>query len=761
MTITSTRVLAPQRATADISERNAPKPPPKLYAVHDPPFKGYQPPQPDGYEQSRATASTSAIVIDNGSHLVKAGWSFDKSPRFILPPIMAKYRDRKINKACNFVGYDAYVDATTRGQIRNAFDPGTSIVGNWDVMEGVLDYIFLKLGVDGQNGGVDRPLVLTEPIANLGYSRKMMNEILFECYSAPSVTYGIDSLFSYRYNRGTDGLVISSSHSSTHVIPVLNSKALLSNSTRLNWGGAQASDYMMKLLKLKYPTFPDRMTEYQMQQLVHEHCYISTDYDRELSGYLDWTGLEDRDRVVQYPFTEHIVVEKTEEELAKIAERKKESGRRLQEQAAKMRLEKLMKKEQELEYYKDLQQGLASETKKEVKRILDAEEMKDEAALERTIRDLEKSIKKSRNKDLGIEETEEPAEEATFPLLDVPDEELDEAGLKEKRHQRLMKSNIEARQRAKAEKESEKARLAEEERLDNEKRENNFDVWVEERRQAREAILQRIKERERLKADLGNRKSLASQMRMKTLANLAADGPTKKRRRGDGGDDDTFGADDADWGVYRTVATGGDASDDDEEDDPTVQLKAIEDQLLKYDPHFTEDHTLEAQSDWTKSLVHAFLRGPWPFDPESQREAHQLHLNVERIRVPEVVFQPSIAGIDQAGLVEIAADIVNQRFSTPDDRARLLRDVFVTGGGALFRGFEERFAQEFRAMLPEGSVVGVRGAGDKVLDAWRGAAEWVREGEMGRGNAAVTRAEWAEKGGEYIKEHSLGNAGFS
>lgn len=314
-----------------------------------------------------------------------------------------------------------------------------------------------------------------------------MNEILFECYSAPAVAYGIDSLFSYRYNRGTDGLVISSSHASTHVIPVLNSKALLSNSSRLNWGGQQAADFMMKLLKLKYPTFPDRMTEHQITQLVHEHCYVSTDYDRELSSYLDWTGLEDRNRVIQYPFTEHVVVEKTEEELARIAERKKESGRRLQEQAAKIRLEKLMKKEQELEYYKDLQQGLASETKKEVKRILEAEDMKDEAHLERTIRDLERSIKKSRSKDLGNEETEEQ-EEATFPLLDVPDEELDEAGLKEKRHQRLMKSNIEARQRAKAEKEMEKARLAEEERLDNEKRENNFDQWIEERRQAREVF---------------------------------------------------------------------------------------------------------------------------------------------------------------------------------------------------------------------------------------------------------------------------------
>ena len=70
------------------------------------------------------------------------------------------------------MGYNAYADATTRGQIRNAFEPGTSIVGNWDVMEGVLDNIFVNLGVEGENGGIGRPVLMTEPVANLGYSRK-------------------------------------------------------------------------------------------------------------------------------------------------------------------------------------------------------------------------------------------------------------------------------------------------------------------------------------------------------------------------------------------------------------------------------------------------------------------------------------------------------------------------------------------------------------------------------------------------------------
>ena len=312
-----------------------------------------------------------------------------------------------------------------------------------------------------------------------------MNELLFECYSVPSVAYGIDALFSYKYNRGTSGLVVSSSHSSTHLIPVLNLTPIMSSVSRLNWGGFHGADYLLKLLKLKYPTFPGKMTETQAEEMVREHCYVSQKFDAEMRNYLDWSGLEERDDLIQYPFTEHVAVEKSEEELARIAERKKESGRRLQEQAAKMRLDKLVRKEQELEYFKDLKERLASQTKKEMKRLLDEDEFKDESQLDKTINELEKSIRKARNKDIGGPENPEEEEEITFPLLDIPDENLDEAGLKQKRHQRLMKSNVEARARAKMEKEQEKARVAEEERLERERRENDIEGWLEERRAAR------------------------------------------------------------------------------------------------------------------------------------------------------------------------------------------------------------------------------------------------------------------------------------
>lgn len=233
---------------------------------------------------------------------------------------------------------------------------------------------------------------------------------------------------------------------------------------------------------------------------------------------------------------------------------------------------------------------------------------------------------------------------------------------------------------------------------------------------------------------------------MKTLANLASDQPGKKRRRGL--DDDNFGANDDDWGVYRTVAMG-EHSEDEEEEDLVAGLKGVEEQLLKYDPTFNESNTLEAQSDWTQSLMHAFLRGPRPFDPDSQQEAHQIHLNVERIRVPEVVFQPSIAGLDQAGIVDIVADITNHGFANAQDRVGILGNIFLTGGNTMFAGFNERLRRELRAVLPVEASIHVRKANDPILDAWKGAAQWAADPESTE--SFVTREDYQEKGADYMK----------
>ena len=45
-----------------------------------------------------------------------------------------------------------------------------------------------------------------------------------------------------------------------------------------------------------------------------------------------------------------------------------------------------------------------------------------------------------------------------------------------------------------------------------------------------------------------------------------------------------------------------------------------------------------------------------------------------------------------------------------------------------------------------------------MLDAWMGAAKWANQDAGSQfAKSAVTRAEYAEMGGDYIKEHHIGN----
>ncbi len=62
------------------------------------------------------------------------------------------------------------------------------------------------------------------------------------------------------------------------------------------------------------------------------------------------------------------------------------------------------------------------------------------------------------------------------------------------------------------------------------------------------------------------------------------------------------------------------------------------------------------------------------------------------------------------------------------------------------------FTIERRGVLPTDFAATVRRAQDPVLDAWKGAAAWwAGASKSDRGAATVSRAEYNEKGSEYIK----------
>ena len=91
-----------------------------------------------------------------------------------------------------------------------------------------------------------------------------MSELLFEAYSTPKISYGVDSLYSfYNSHHMSDGLIINTSANTTSVVPVLDGRGIFSTCKRVSWGGIQATDLLLRLIQLKYPAFPAKVTPLQ------------------------------------------------------------------------------------------------------------------------------------------------------------------------------------------------------------------------------------------------------------------------------------------------------------------------------------------------------------------------------------------------------------------------------------------------------------------------------------------------------------------
>ncbi|XP_034552715.1 actin-related protein 5 isoform X2 [Notolabrus celidotus] len=140
-------------------------------------------------------------------------------------------------------------------------------------------------------------------------------------------------------------------------------------------------------------------------------------------------------------------------------------------------------------------------------------------------------------------------------------------------------------------------------------------------------------------------------------------------------------------------------------------------------------------------------------------EYHQLFIGTERLRCPEVMFQPSPTGEDQMGLME-TLQYVLARY-TPEQQEALVSNVFLTGGNMQYPGMKERVERELRAMRPFQSHFKVTMALRPSLDAWYGARDWALEHLPGEGGVStegwISRQDYEEKGGEYLSEHCASN----
>jgi actin-related protein 6 len=130
-----------------------------------------------------------------------------------------------------------------------------------------------------------------------------------------------------------------------------------------------------------------------------------------------------------------------------------------------------------------------------------------------------------------------------------------------------------------------------------------------------------------------------------------------------------------------------------------------------------------------------------------------LPMGNERFSVPELLFNPTDIGIQEAG---IPGAVLESLSGLPEAlKIGLLSNVVVVGGNALIKGFNARLEDELRAIVPAQYLLNIKSAEDPIKHTWLGAARFASQPELLK-EVLVDKAEYDERGSTWLLKKFAG-----
>ncbi|KAF9393123.1 Actin- protein 6 [Podila verticillata] len=131
---------------------------------------------------------------------------------------------------------------------------------------------------------------------------------------------------------------------------------------------------------------------------------------------------------------------------------------------------------------------------------------------------------------------------------------------------------------------------------------------------------------------------------------------------------------------------------------------------------------------------------------EIEEDEQVLTMNNERFTVPEILFNPSDIGMDQAGISEAIVDAISS--CDEEIQGMLYANIVLVGGNARLPGYKKRIAHDLRQLTPSEYEIRVGIDNDPLGYAWQGGQRFASMDEFSTDfkNRLVTRAEYLETG---------------